>query len=69
VTVLVKALSAVIAIGIVQVFFVIYGHLAGWSEPLIGTILSVGFGLYMAVIVWVVRQVRAHQAHSPANSN
>jgi hypothetical protein len=61
----VKALSAVVTIGIVQVFFVAYGHLLGWPEPLISSILLVGLGLYTAVIVWLVRRVRARKAHPP----
>lgn len=64
-----KALLAVLAIGIVQIFLVVCGHLAGWPEPTIGSILFIGMALYTTVIVWLVRQTRAHKAHSPGNSN
>ena len=64
-----KALGAVLAVGVVQIFLVIYGHIAGWPEPSISSILYVGLGLYVAVIVWLVQRVRAHKANSPANSN
>jgi ABC-type nickel/cobalt efflux system permease component RcnA len=67
----VKALIGAIAVGIVQFLFVVYAHLAGWTEGSISSILLIGFGLYMAIIVWIVQRVRgrSRKKHSSVNSN
>jgi hypothetical protein len=64
-----KALTAVILLGIAQVSFVIYAHATGWTQPLISSVLFFGLVLYMVVIFWLVQRVRAHKKHSSVSSN